>query len=98
MEMPLPGPAFDDRYQVILRSRHCGVGDDLGHVDVTLEVTLRGSFKNNVSRYLVTTSSDRRMSPCKQVAIECGRYEAVEVEVRGSGQLSTSSMRHLCAG
>jgi len=49
MEMPLPGPTFDDRYQVILRSRHCGVGDGLGHVDVTLEVTLevtlRGSFK-----------------------------------------------------
>ena len=45
MEMPLPGPTFDDRYQVILRSRHCGVDDDLGHVDVTLRVTLRGSFK-----------------------------------------------------
>jgi hypothetical protein len=37
------------------------------------------------------------MSPYNQVAIECGRYEAVEVEVRGSGQLSTSSMRHPCA-
>lgn len=37
MEMPLPGPSFDDRCQVILRRRHCGVGDDLGHVDVTLQ-------------------------------------------------------------
>ena len=44
MEMPLPGPSFDDFYQVILRRRHCGVGDDLGHVGVTLPVKLRGSF------------------------------------------------------
>jgi hypothetical protein len=83
--MPLPGPIFDDRYQVILRSRHCGVGDDLGHVDVTLQVTLTGSFRNNVSPYLFTMSRDRRISPWNQIAIECGRYEAMEVEVRGSG-------------
>jgi hypothetical protein len=97
MEMPLPGPTFDDGYQIILGSRHCGVGDDLGHVDVTLQVTLRGSFKKQCLSYLVTTSRDRRIGPCNQVEIECGRYEAVEVKKRGSGQLSTSPMPHLCA-
>jgi hypothetical protein len=61
MEMPLPGPTSDDRYQVILRSRHCGMGDDLGHVDVMLQVTLRGSFKKqclSLSYYDVETQEN----------------------------------------
>ena len=79
MEMPLSGPTFDDRYQVILRGRLCGVGDDLGHVEVTLQVMPRGSFEIQCVSLYCYDVKRKENSPCNQVAIECGRYEAVEV-------------------